>query len=145
MRHPCLPLWPEKFFADTADMTGDAAAHYLVLLAHAWVRGGSLPNDPDRIRLMLRLSKERWARLRRQILPRFTVGADGRLHQKRMDHEWSRREEHAAKARAKNGLGLDEKMYFTKAKKRGVSTRAHAPDPSPIRKTLCLTAERVFL
>ena len=134
MRHPILPLFPEKFFADTADMTPDGAAYYLVLLAHAWVRGGSLPNDPDKLRLMLRLPRMRWARLRHQILEKWTLGEDGRLHQKRMDEEWQRRERHTAEVLN----GVTEKREKPRrneqrvmAKKQAITTRAHAPDPSP--------------
>jgi uncharacterized protein YdaU (DUF1376 family) len=134
MRHPILPLFPEKFFADTADMTPDGAAYYLVLLAHAWVRGGSLPNDPDKLRLMLRLPKMRWARLRQQIMERWTLGEDGRLHQKRMDEEWQRRERHTAEVQN----GVTEKrekprrnVHHVMAKKPMITTRARRPDPSP--------------
>src|SRR3954470_19663927 len=88
MRHPCLTWWPEKFFADTAHVTGEAAAFYMILLGHAWVRGGSLPNDPHQLRLMSRCDPRRWGHIWRQIEPFWTLGDDGRLHQKRLDEEW---------------------------------------------------------
>ena len=140
MRHPCMTFWPEKFFADTADLSPDAAAYYLLMLTHAWVRGGSLPNDPDKIRLMLRLSKQRWLHLRTELLERWSVGADGRLHQKRMDEEWGkaeRRREMAAAAHNKIDAATQKSkkprksLSSSTAENPTISTRAHTHDPTP--------------
>ena len=90
MKHPCMTLWPEKFLADTAGLTGEAAGVYLVLLMHAWVRGGSLPNAPSQLRLMARCHRNRWNLIWSQISPFWTLAEDGRLHQKRLDEEWER-------------------------------------------------------
>src|SRR5438128_12377495 len=90
MRHPVMPLFPQRFFGDTAEIPGDAAAYYLVLLAHAWMRGGSLPSDDDALRLLARCDVRRWGRIKHHVLAFWTVGEDGRLHQKRLDAEWER-------------------------------------------------------
>src|SRR6188768_405615 len=90
MRHPCMTFWPEKFFADTAHIPGDAANAYLALIGHAWIRGGSLPDDDDALRLMARVEARRWGRIKHLILAFWHVGEDGRLHQKRIDQEWER-------------------------------------------------------
>ena len=81
-------------------MSGQAAGIYLVLAGHAWVRGGSLPNDPDKLRLMTRLTKMQWASLRGEVMANWAVGEDGRLHQKRLDAEWALAERRQKKASA---------------------------------------------
>jgi uncharacterized protein YdaU (DUF1376 family) len=88
--HPYMPFFPEKFFADTPTCRPGRARLYLVLLAHAWARGGSLPDDDDKLRLMTRCYSKPWGRVRREIAPFWAVGEDGRLHQKRLDKEWQR-------------------------------------------------------
>jgi len=85
-----MPFFPQKFFADTAHVPGDVAAYYMVLLAHAWERGGSLPDDDDQLRLMTRCHHKRWPQIRTMVLSFWFVGDDGRLHQKRLDKEWGR-------------------------------------------------------
>src|SRR4051812_46255118 len=90
--HPYMPFFPEKFFADTAHVPGDIAAYYLVLLAHAWARGGSLPDDDDQLRLMTRCDPRRWCRISAKLRAFWFIGDDGRLHQKRLDKEWKRAE-----------------------------------------------------
>jgi uncharacterized protein YdaU (DUF1376 family) len=92
MRHPYLPFFPEKFFADTAHVPGDVAGYYVILLAHAWARGGSLPDDDDQLRLMTRCHHNRWPQIRAMLRSFWFIGDDGRLHQKRLDREWKRAE-----------------------------------------------------
>jgi uncharacterized protein YdaU (DUF1376 family) len=92
VKHPCVTFWPEKFFADTGHLSGEAAGIYMVLLMQAWTRGGSLPNDQDHIRLLARISRQRWQEYRKDIMALWFLGEDGRWHQKRLDKEWARAE-----------------------------------------------------
>jgi uncharacterized protein YdaU (DUF1376 family) len=85
-----MPFFPEKFFADTLHLSWDARAVYLELLAIAWNRGGSLPDDQDKLRLMIGCYSKAWGRVWREIAPFWAVGEDGQLHQKRLDKEWQR-------------------------------------------------------
>ena len=96
-----MTFWPEKFITDTADMTPDAAAYYSILLMHAWVRGGALPNDHAMLRLMMRMTRQRWNQLWGEISEKWFVGSDGQLHQKRLDTEWQQAERRRGKAVAK--------------------------------------------
>jgi uncharacterized protein YdaU (DUF1376 family) len=106
-----MPFYPEKFISDTSHVPWDAAGAYALLLMHAWARGGSLPDDENQLRLMVRCHSKAWNRVWQQIAPFWTVGGDGRLHQKRMDLEWKRvrevRARRAAEAREK-GKGKDD-------------------------------------
>lgn len=85
-----MPFFAEKFFADTLHLPWDARAVYLELLAIAWNRGGSLPDDPNQLRLMIGCYSKAWGRIWREIVPFWTLAEDGRLHQKRLDKEWQR-------------------------------------------------------
>lgn len=141
MRHPVLPLFPEKFFADTAHVSAEAAAFYMVLIAHAWTRGGSLPNNDVALRNMTRLSRHKWVVIRHEILPFWTVGEDGRLHQKRLDAEWKRAsEKHAAPQRAMQKVAEQKHKSHTRHRAQKVneikdpqfcSARARDPTPTP--------------
>lgn len=87
---PYMPLFPEKFFADTLSMSWDARAVYLELIALAWNRGGTLPSDQNQLRRMIGCRTQTWRRLWQQIEPFWTLGEDGNWHQKRLDREWRR-------------------------------------------------------
>jgi uncharacterized protein YdaU (DUF1376 family) len=147
MRHPCLTWWPEKFLAATADMTPDGAAYYRLLLDHAWVRGGSLPNNDDKLRLMTRLSVYRWRAVRAEILEKFTLSEDGRLHHPRMDAEWQRAEQ---KHKKLEGFSSEATQIFKetngkKSRKNKAaqlsSARARDPTPTPTEKNSAFQAE----
>ena len=155
MRHPCMTWWPQKVIAATADMTPDGAAYYRVLLDHAWVRDGSLPDDDDKLRLMTRLSKMRWAAIRDELRSKFVRGEDGRLHHPVMDAEWDRAERRkkmaedkrqereraprnnhpekggVAQKQQQNLEKLNKKSSRQMAKNPAISTHAHAHDPTP--------------
>lgn len=66
---PSMPLFPADFFADTAHISGEAAAAYLVLLGHAWLREGSLPSDDAALARLARLSRQKWSSIRLEVLP----------------------------------------------------------------------------
>jgi uncharacterized protein YdaU (DUF1376 family) len=151
MRHPCLTWWPEKFFGDTAHVSPDAAAFYMVLLSHAWMRGGSLPNDDAALRNMTRLSRQKWSAIREQVMSFWTLGEDNRWHQKRLDEEWSKASERRVevqrashKVDEHNGKTRDrlkaQKSNEIKETKQN-SARAHDPTPTPTQKNSLVPSE----
>jgi uncharacterized protein YdaU (DUF1376 family) len=83
-----MPFFPADFFADTAHMTGEAAAIYLVLLGHAWLRGGTLPNDSRALAQLVRVSWQRWTSIKAEVLPFWEIGQDDLLRQKRLFHDY---------------------------------------------------------
>ena len=142
-----MTFWPEKFFADTAHIPGEAAAMYLVLLGHAWVRGGSLPDDRDQLRLMARCHPKRWGNVWKHISPFWSLGEDGRLHQKRLDEEWTKATTRRD-LKVQNGISQIPKWISTKGKKakgnkaaQDYSARARDPTPTPTEKNSALQAE----
>ena len=88
---PFLPLFFGDFLASTAEWTGEERSLYLILLGYQWSLG-SLPADPDRIRLLCNFDKKNFARLWPVVSEKFTEES-GRLHNTRL-------EEHRVKASA---------------------------------------------
>jgi uncharacterized protein YdaU (DUF1376 family) len=151
MRHPCLTWWPEKFFGDTAHVSAEAAAFYMVLLSHAWLRGGSLPNDDAMLRNMTRLSRQKWQAIRREVMSFWYLAEDGCWHQKRLDVEWARASKnHVAVQRASHKVDEQMQKSNTKLKAQKASknngqqfssARAGDPTPTPTEKNSALQAE----
>jgi uncharacterized protein YdaU (DUF1376 family) len=119
--HPYMPFFPEKFFADTLHLQWDARAVYLELLAIAWNRGGSLPNDDRQLRLMIGCNGQKWRALWQEIEPFWKLQEDGRWHQKRLDMEWQRSLE-----KTRNKWKGASKTPRNVSKKANDSTRAPA-------------------
>lgn len=107
---PSMPFFPADFFADTAHMTGEAAAVYLVLLGHAWLRGGSLPDDDRLWGRLARVSAQKWTTIKPEILPLWQLGPDGRVLQKRLTRDYEQVIK-KLESNAKNGLKGNEKRW----------------------------------
>jgi uncharacterized protein YdaU (DUF1376 family) len=107
---PSMPFFPADFFADTAHMTGEAAAIYLVLLGHAWLRGGSLPDDDRLWGRLARISAQRWTSVKPEILPFWELGNDGLVRQKRLARDYGDILK-KAETNSKNGLKGNEKRW----------------------------------
>lgn len=155
MKHPCMTFWPEKFFADTAQLPGDAAAYYMVLLGHAWVRGASLPNDHDMLRRLARCDARRWGRIKHLILALWTLGEDGRLYQKRLTEEWERanRKHHKKPSSSyQSGITLFQDQQLDTPKKPNSFNGKHQtlarprdPTPTPTENSLPLSGRESSL
>lgn len=63
---------------------------YLYLLCESWLEEppATLPNDPDELAAMARVSPKEWAELWPLIEEQFQVRADGRLFNPRLMHTW---------------------------------------------------------
>ncbi len=83
---PSLPLFVREYLVDTTSLTLEQSGAYLHLLMHAWVRGGSLPDDECDLAACAKVSVKKW----RAIWPsisRFWTAADGTLTNKRLSQE----------------------------------------------------------
>jgi uncharacterized protein YdaU (DUF1376 family) len=110
-----MPFFPADFFADTQHISGQAAAVYLVLLGHAWLRGANLPNDQKTLARLARVSWQRWTSMKDEIMPFWDLGPDGLLRQKRQfqDHQNVKRKtkissDSANRRWGKNQLDINE-------------------------------------
>jgi uncharacterized protein YdaU (DUF1376 family) len=85
-----MPLYIGDYLADTMHLSAVEHGAYLLLLMHSW-RNGPLPNDDRVLAGIARVEQRAWAKgIGSTVKGFFTKGADGRLHQKRLDAERER-------------------------------------------------------
>jgi uncharacterized protein YdaU (DUF1376 family) len=91
---PYFQFYPNDFAADgvVEAMTTEQVGAYTLLLCKAWLQEppGTIPNDDTILARWTRLSPERWSEIRPGVVAAFGSGDDGRLHQKRMKHEFAK-------------------------------------------------------
>jgi len=81
MSKKCKPLWMplyiEKFLADTSILTSAEGWAYLNLLCHMWRSDdGTLPNDPDKLSRAAKVYRPRWGRVWSGIKSLFDIDGD---------------------------------------------------------------------
>lgn len=81
-----MPLYIGDYLGDTPHLDGPKSGAYLHLLMHYW-RNGPLPDDDGLLAAIAKTQPKSWKAMRQVIRAFFSVGTDGRLHQKRMDAE----------------------------------------------------------
>lgn len=84
-----MPLYVGDYLRDTGHLTGTEHGAYLLLLMQAWTRGGSLPADDERLRLMAKLDRKEWSKARGAVLAFFVRSGD-EMRNPRLDREISR-------------------------------------------------------
>lgn len=55
-----MPLYVGDYMRDTGHLVAEEHGAYLMLLMQMWVRGGQLPADETRLRLMANVAEDRW-------------------------------------------------------------------------------------
>lgn len=85
---PALTLWTDAYLGDTRHLSLEEHGAYLMLLMIMWRDPDcSVPDDDQRIAIMLGVTKGKWTRkLRPALIGFFTIEA-GRLRQKRLEIE----------------------------------------------------------
>lgn len=106
-RYPYFPFYPNDFISDdnVDSMSTLGLGAYIRLLCKAWHQElvATLPNDDAKLAQWAKLSQDQWATVRDEVLLAFTLGRDGRLHQKRMKSEYQKLRERS-KERSSAGL-----------------------------------------
>ena len=91
-RPPYFPLYVKDFAADPVveAMSTEAVGAYILLLCKAWHLDppASLPADDRVLARWARLSPEQWSEVKSEVIAAFTLGDDGRMHQKRLRQEF---------------------------------------------------------
>lgn len=80
-------------------MSTEAVGAYILLLCKAWYENppGSIPNDDQVLARWARTDATRWAECRAAVLAAFTLGGDGRFHQKRLRLEFDKQRANSSK------------------------------------------------
>ncbi|PZQ49738.1 MAG: hypothetical protein DI556_09715 [Rhodovulum sulfidophilum] len=140
---PSLPLFVREYLVDTVDLSLEQSGAYLHLLMHAWVKGGSLPDDERKLASMARVSVKKW----RGIWPaisHYWRAEDGVLTNKRLSQELQYVTEVSEKRRAAGARGgrarSERKQQVTESpasnlQKPGESTQTNTNTPSVAKAT----------
>jgi uncharacterized protein YdaU (DUF1376 family) len=83
MSIPYMPLYTSDYLGDTFHLTTLEHGAYLLLLMALWNNDGELPNDPEKLRKVSRLSRANWKKVWPSIEEFFEVSCDS-ICQKRL-------------------------------------------------------------
>jgi uncharacterized protein YdaU (DUF1376 family) len=92
MAQPFMQLYVADYLADTTDLTCEEHGAYLLLLLTMWRHGAKLPNDPQKLARIIRVSPKKWAAIWAQIGRFFVVDGDT-ISNKRLTREHQKAEE----------------------------------------------------
>lgn len=84
--YPSLPLFVREYLVDTTHLTIDQSGAYLHLLMHAWVKGGTLPDDEKQLAAMAKCTVKKWRSIRAAIED-FWIIENGTWVNKRLSRE----------------------------------------------------------
>ena len=87
--NPFMPLWIADVLQDTIELDAKETGAYLLLIMALWRNGGSLRNDPDKIRRVCRVAGG-WPKVWAKLLPFLSVD-DGLIRQGRLTRELQKR------------------------------------------------------
>lgn len=130
-----MPLYIGDYLADTSHMDRGEHGAYLLLLMHYW-RKGPLPSNPRYLAGVAKMTMEDWTGDAGQTVASFfTLGADGLLHQKRMDAEIAKKERVSAVKRQAGRAGVEARR-----RQSGSGCPAHADGLTDISTTTATAA-----
>jgi uncharacterized protein YdaU (DUF1376 family) len=79
-----MPMYWREFLATTQHLTCEEKGAYGQLIAHYWLRGGPLPDDDERLALMVGLTRRKWRKMRAVIAVFFQIKT-GLWHHKNLE------------------------------------------------------------
>ena len=83
---PAFPLYASDFDMDTNTWTNEEVGVYLRLLLAEWVNGG-LPDDPQKLAKIVRISRKKFLNVFKNISHKFHKNGNGLLENKRLEKE----------------------------------------------------------
>jgi uncharacterized protein YdaU (DUF1376 family) len=137
---PAMPLWIDSFTADAAQMSTTEAGAYILLLVAMWRAGGVLPNDDKRLAKYVKLTPDKWRRVRPTMLEFFRVEGDFLTHNRLLKslksvHTRSQRASRAAQAKWLKMKGPSDALALRPHSHRNaggmlIKTREESPSPT---------------
>lgn len=135
---PALPLWTDAYLGDTRHLTLAEHGAYLLLLMIAWrTPDCALPNDDAWLGRVIGDPKN-WPRLKHNVMAFWTLGEDGKWHQKRLHGERefvlakSASAREAGKASALKRLGSRPTVVAKPFERNANAASTPTPTPTPI-------------
>lgn len=110
-----MPLFVGDYLADTGHLSTVEHGAYLLLLMTAWLKGGALPDDSERLRRITRMERDDWLHAEPVLREFFVLADDGTLHNARVDAELVRANRNIAQKSAA-GKKSAEKRAANKSK-----------------------------
>ena len=111
-----MPLYVGDYLRDTQRLSLEAHGAYMLLIMDYWISGP--PDDDDeQIARILRISREKWGKIKAQILP-FFVSIDGQLRHPRIDREKSDSMTNRLNAKIKGAKGAQVRWERVKQAKK---------------------------
>lgn len=125
-----LPIFFGDFLASTAEWTGEEQGLYLLLLGHQWSLG-SLPTDPDKVRLISKYSPKAFKSAWSTVSAKF-VERDGRLINTRLEEHRTKAIELANKRANAGRKGAESKWQMDDKPMANATTNASGLPCHPI-------------
>lgn len=131
---PAFLFYVDDFTSDgvVEAMTTEEVGAYCLLLCKAWKEDatGTIPNDDEVLARWTRMTIKRWLQCRERVLRAFTLQDDGRWHQKRMKHEFSKYRQYKKKRHASAKVAADARWMRhaceSHSERNAVAMRKHA-------------------
>jgi uncharacterized protein YdaU (DUF1376 family) len=80
--HFWMPFYLGDYFQKTQQLSCEEHGAYFLLICACWAAAGRLPNTPDRLAVIARLSRSRWLKIAPTILLYFEVEGDFLVHRR---------------------------------------------------------------
>jgi uncharacterized protein YdaU (DUF1376 family) len=81
-----MPWYIGDYLVDTTHLSRAEHGSYMLMLAHAWMHGGVLPDDDEQLARIAHATVDEWRKSRSTLLAFWTLGAAG-YGQKRLNEE----------------------------------------------------------
>ena len=141
-KSPAFQFYAASFLSSTADWTLKEVGAYIRLLSYQW-DNGTIPRDPERLRLLLGCGKKELEKLWGTLLPKFVEHGEGYVNP-RLEEERVKQAEFRAKASKAGQRGAIGRW--------GTPSKPH-PKPNgvgvalktvPVPRSISVTPERLF-
>lgn len=117
---PYMQFYVADYLADTAHLTAVEHGAYLLLLMNYWQRGKALPDDDERLAIIIRMPVEQWLNVRSTIVE-FFDNENGFLVHRRVEKDLEKVRRKSEKA-ARAGVASGEKRSTKSTPCNGRST-----------------------
>jgi uncharacterized protein YdaU (DUF1376 family) len=129
-----MPLYLADYLRDTTHLSAEEHGAYLLLLMHAWVNDGLLPDDDRRLRQITKMEAKGW-KYSAPILRAFFYSDGAHLRQKRMDGELLRArtlvDQRVAAGKASAESRKTKRNWQREVNERSTSVATEAPTEPP--------------